>query len=293
VRIVIAFPPGGIVDFAIRAIAPGLSDVLRQPMVLENRGGASGMIASELVAKAPPDGYTFLAHSNASSSAPHTQQAAPAIDMQRDLLPVTQFIDSPNILVVIPSLPVKSVKELVSLATRRKGEITVASAGVGSGTHLSAELFKSLAHVDLIHIAYKGGGPAVSDLLGGHVAMMFSTMPSVMQQIRAGRLRALAVTSAKRFSGTPEYPTMIEAGVPGFEFSGWSGMFAPTGTPREIVNRMSDEASKLLRSPGIREKLLPQGAEPVGSTPEEFAAFYKSEYSRWGKLVRQNGIKGE
>jgi len=292
VRILVAFPPGGISDFASRALAPGLSEALRQPIVIENRGGAAGMIGAEVVAKSAPDGYTLLAHTVSFAVAPHMQTSL-AIDPLRDLLPVTQMIDAPNILVVTPSMPVKSVKDLIALANRRKGELAFASSGFGSGTQLSGELFKSLAKIELIHIAYKGGGPAVADLLGGHVPMMFATLPSVTQHIQAGRLRALAVTGEKRFPGMLEVPTMIEGGVAGFSFSGWSGLFAPAGTPRDIVIRVADEAAKVLRAPGFREKLLLQGAEPVGSSPDEFAAFYRAEYTRWGKLVQQNRIKGE
>ncbi|MBY0439225.1 MAG: tripartite tricarboxylate transporter substrate binding protein, partial [Burkholderiales bacterium] len=220
-------------------------------------------------------------------------QAALAIDPLKDVLPVTQLIDAPNILVVTPALPVRSVKELAELARKRAGEIAFASSGVGSGTHLSGELFKALAKVDLIHISYKGGGPAVTDLLGGHVPMMFSTLPSVMPQVRAGRLRALAVTGAKRFPAAPDIPTMIEAGIPGFTFSGWSGLFAPAGTPRDILLRVAEETGKVLRTPGLREKLLMQGAEPVGSSPDEFTAFFRADHARWGALVKQNGLKAE
>ncbi|MBC7781177.1 MAG: tripartite tricarboxylate transporter substrate binding protein [Proteobacteria bacterium] len=291
-RIVVAFPPGGISDFASRAIGPGLSEALKQPVVIENRGGASGMIGTEIVTKSAPDGYTLLAHTVTFTVFPH-MQPNPPIDPLRDLMPITQIIDAPNILVVTPSIPAKSVKDLVALASKRKGELSFASSGYGSGTHLSGELFKYLAKLEMIHIAYKGGGPAVTDLLGGHVPMMFSTLPSVTSHIQAGRLRALAVTGAKRFPGAPNVPTMMEAGIPGYAFSGWSGLFAPAGTAREIVTRIADETGKVLRSPGFREKLLIQGAEPVGSSPDEFAAFVKSEYTRWGNLVKQSGIKAE
>ncbi len=292
IRIVVAFPPGGISDFATRALSPGLSDALKQPIVVENRGGAAGMIGAEVVAKSPPDGYTLLAHTISFAVSPHMQASVP-IDPLRDLVAITQVIDAPNILVVTPALPAKSVKELVALAQRRKGELTFASSGFGSGTQLSGELFKSLARIELIHVPYKGGGPAVADLLGGHVPMMFATLPSVTPHIQAGRLRALAVTGPRRFAGVPDVPTMAEAGVAGYAFSGWSGMFAPAGTAREIVARIAEDSARVLRAPGFREKLLVQGAEPVGSTPEEFAAFFRAEYARWGRMVRDNNIKGE
>jgi tripartite-type tricarboxylate transporter receptor subunit TctC len=292
VRIVVAFPPGGISDFAARAIAPGLSEALRQPVVIENRGGAAGAIGTEVVVKSPPDGYTLLAHTVTFTVGPH-MTANPPADPLRDLVAVTQIIDAPNILVVTPSMPVKTVKDLVALASKRRGELSFASSGFGSGTHLSGELFKLLAKLDMVHIAYKGGGPAVTDLLGGHVPMMFSTLPSVTSHVASGRLRALAVTGAKRFPGAPEVPTMIESGIAGYSFSGWSGLFAPAGTPREIAVRVADETAKVLRASGFREKLLIQGADAVGSTPDEFAAFVRSEYARWGQLVRQSGIKAQ
>ena len=292
VRIIVAFPPGGISDFAARAIAPGLTEAFRQTVVVENRGGAAGAIGTEVVAKSAPDGHTLLAHTVTFTVGPH-MTANPPSDPLRDVMAVTQVVDAPNILVVTPSMPVRSVKELVALASKRRGELSFASSGYGSGTHLSGELFKQLAKIDMIHIAYKGGGPAVADLLGGHVPTMFSTLPSVTSHVAAGRLRALAVTGAKRFPSVPAVPTMIEAGIAGYSFSGWSGIFAPAGTPREIAMRFADETAKVLRAPGFRDKLLIQGADTVGSTPDEFAAFVRSEYARWGQLVRQSGIKAE
>ena len=292
VRIIVAFPPGGISDFAARAIAPGLTEALRQTVVVENRGGAAGAIGTEVVAKSAPDGHTLLAHTVTFTVGPH-MTASPPADPLRDVMAVTQIIDAPNILVVTPSMPVRSVKELVALAAKRRGELSFASSGYGSGTHLSGELFKLLAKIDMIHIAYKGGGPAVADLLGGHVPTMFSTLPSVTSHVAAGRLRALAVTGARRFPSVPEVQTMIEAGVAGYSFSGWSGIFAPIGTPREIAVRFAEETARVLRAPGFRDKLLIQGADAVGSTPDEFAAFVRSEYARWGQLVRQSGIKAE
>ncbi|MFN7752583.1 MAG: Bug family tripartite tricarboxylate transporter substrate binding protein [Pseudomonadota bacterium] len=292
VRVIVAFPPGGISDFATRALAPGLQEALRQSIVIENRGGASGMVGAEVVAKSAPDGYTLLAHTVSFSVAPHLQSRI-NVDPLRDFAPVTQVIDAPNLLVVTNALPVRSVKELTALAQRRRGELTYASSGQGSGTHLSGELYKVIAGVDIVHVAYKGGGPAVADLLGGHVPMMFSTLPSVLPHVRSGRLRALAVTGDRRFPGLESIPTMAEAGATGYSFSGWAGLFAPAGTPREVVARISEESARVLRAPGIREKLLAQGADPVGSTPEEFAAFFRNELTRWGRLVEQARIKPE
>ena len=292
VRVIVAFPPGGIADFATRALAPGLQEALRQSIVVENRGGASGMVGAEVVAKSPPDGYTLLAHTVSFSVAPHLQ-ARVSVDPLRDFAPVTQIIDAPNLLVVTNALPVRSVKELTALALRRRGELTYASSGQGSGTHLSGELYKVIAGVDIVHVAYKGGGPAVADLLGGHVPMMFATLPSVLPHVRAGRLRALAVTGDRRFPGLESIPTMAESGATGYSFSGWAGLFAPAGTPREVVARIAEEAARVLRAPGIRDKLLAQGGDPVGSSPEEFAVFFRNELTRWGRLVEQARIKPE
>lgn len=292
VRVIVAFPPGGIADFATRALAPGLQEALRQSIVIENRGGASGMVGAEVVAKSAPDGYTLLAHTVSFSVAPHLQTRV-NVDPLRDFAPVTQIIDAPNLLVVTNALPVRSVKELTALAQRRRGELTYASSGQGSGTHLSGELYKVIAGVDIVHVAYKGGGPAVADLLGGHVPMMFSTLPSVLPHVRSGRLRALAVTGDRRFPGLESIPTMAEAGATGYSFSGWAGLFAPAGTPREVVGRIAEESARVLRAPGIRDKLLAQGGDPVGSTPDEFAAFFRNELARWGRLVEQARIKPE
>jgi tripartite-type tricarboxylate transporter receptor subunit TctC len=214
-------------------------------------------------------------------------------DAVRDFAPVTLITDAPNFLVVHPSLPVTSVRELVALARARPGQITYASSGGGTSTHLSGELFKAMARIDIVHVPYKGGGPAVIDLIGGHVLMMFSTLPSVLQQVRAGKLRGLAVTGARRFPAAREFPTMIEAGLPGYEVSGWSGMFAPAGTPKEAVGRIADEIAKILRAPELKERFFVQGAEPVGNTPEEFSAFVRSEIAKWKKVVESSGMRAD
>jgi tripartite-type tricarboxylate transporter receptor subunit TctC len=284
VRIIVAFAPGGIADFAARSFSQRLAETLGQPVVIENRAGAGGITGAEVVARAAPDGYTLLVTSISHTINPSVRKQLP-FDAVRDFTPVTLIMDAPNFLVIHPSLPSKSVKELVALARSRPGQISYASSGTGTSTHLSGELFKALARVDLVHVPYKGGGPAVIDLAGGHVQMMFSTLPSVLGQVRAGKLRGLAVTGARRFPAAQEYPTMIEAGVPGYEVSGWSGLFAPAGLPREVVTRLAGEIGKILRAPDLRERFVTLGAEPVGNSPDEFAAFVRSEIAKWKKVV--------
>ena len=292
VRVIVAFAPGGIADFAARSVSQKLSESLGVPVVVENRPGAGGITGAEIVAKAAPDGYTLLVTSISHTINPSVRKNLP-FDAARDFSPVTLITDAPNVLVVHPSLPVRSVKELVALARARPGQITYASSGGGTSTHLSGELFKSLARIDIVHVPYKGGGPAVIDLTGGHVLMMFSTLPSVLQLVRGGKLRGLAVTGSRRFPAASEFPTMIEAGVPGYEVSGWSGMFAPAGTPKDAIGRLAGEIAKILRTPELKERFFVQGAEPVGNTPEAFAAFVKSETAKWKKVVEFSGMRAD
>jgi tripartite-type tricarboxylate transporter receptor subunit TctC len=292
IRAIVPFSAGSTIDVIGRIVLDPLSAALGQTIVVENRGGAGGITGSEAVAKSPPDGYTLLVTSISHTINPSVRKSLP-FDAVRDFTPVTLITDAPNFLVVHPSLPVKSVKELIALARARPGQITYASSGTGTSTHLSGELFKSLARIDIVHVPYKGGGPAVIDLVGGHVQMMFSTLPSVLQQVRAGKLRGLAVTGARRFPAAQEFPTMIEAGVAGFEVSGWSGMFAPAGAPREVVSRLAAEIGKILRAPELKERFFVQGAEPVGNTPEEFAAFVNSEIAKWKKVVEASGMQAD
>jgi tripartite-type tricarboxylate transporter receptor subunit TctC len=292
IRLIVAFAPGGIADFSARSVSQKLSESLGVPVIVENRPGAGGITGAEVVAKSPPDGYTLLVTSISHTINPSIRKNLP-FDAVRDFAPVTLITDAPNFLVVHPSLPVKSVKGLIALARARPGEITYASSGAGTSTHLSGELFRSLARIDVVHVPYKGGGPAVIELVGGHVQMMFSTLPSVLQQVRSGRLRGLAVTGARRFPAAQEFPTMIEAGVAGFEVSGWSGLFAPAGAPREAVSRLAAEIGRILRAPELKERFFVQGAEPVGNTPEAFAAFVRSEIAKWKKVVEASGMRAE
>lgn len=292
IRMIVAFAPGGIADFAARSVSQRLTTALGVPVVVENRPGAGGITGAEVVARSAPDGYTLLVTSISHTINPSVRKNLP-FDAQRDFTPVTLITDAPNFLVVHPSLPARSVKELVALARSRPGQISYASSGTGTSTHLSGELFKAMTRIDVVHVPYKGGGPAVVDLIGGHVQMMFSTLPSVLQHVRAGKLRGLAVTGGRRFPPAAEFPTMIESGVPGYEVSGWSGLFAPAGTPREAVNRLAGEIAKILHAPDLKERFFIQGAEPVGNAPEVFAAFVGSEIARWKKVVELSGARAD
>jgi tripartite-type tricarboxylate transporter receptor subunit TctC len=292
IRMIVAFAPGGIADFAARSVSQRLTTALGVPVVVENRPGAGGITGAEVVARSAPDGYTLLVTSISHTINPSVRKNLP-FDAMRDFVPVTLITDAPNFLVVHPSLPARSVKELVALARARPGQISYASSGTGTSTHLSGELLKAMARIDVVHVPYKGGGPAVVDLIGGHVQMMFSTLPSVLQHVRAGKLRGLAVTGGRRFPAASEFPTMIESGIPGYEVSGWSGLFAPAGTPREAVNRLATEIAKILRAPDLKERFFVQGAEPVGNAPDVFAAFVASEIARWRKVVDFSGVRAD
>jgi tripartite-type tricarboxylate transporter receptor subunit TctC len=290
IRMIVAFAPGGIADFAARSISQRLAENLGVPVVVENRPGAGGIIGADLVAKAAPDGYTVLVTSISHTINPSVTKNLP-FDTQRDFAAVTLIADAPNILVVHPSVPASSLQELIELARRRPGQLNYASSGTGTSTHLCGELFKAMAGIDLVHVPYKGGGPAVADLLGGQVQLMFATLPTVLEHIRAGKLRGLGVTGGQRFTAAPEFPTIAESGLPGYEVSGWSGMFAPARTPRAAIDRLASETAKILLEPGLKERFLTQGAEPAVKMPDEFAAFVDSELRKWKKVVEFSGTR--
>jgi tripartite-type tricarboxylate transporter receptor subunit TctC len=292
VRVIVPFAPGGFVDFSARIVVPRLAEALGVAVVIENRGGAGGVTGSDAVAKAAPDGYTVLVTSISHTINLSVNKTMP-YDTRRDFTAVTQIADAPNLLVVHPSLPARSVKELIGLARARPGAITYASSGSGTSTHISAELFKALTKTDLVHVPYKGGGPAVVDLMGGHVQTMFSTMPTVVLHVKTGRLRALAVTGDRRFPGTPEIPTVAEAGVPGYEVSGWTGMFLPAATPREAASRLAEETARVLNAPGMNDRFLVQGALPRARALDSFGAFVESEIVKWKKVVDFSGARAE
>jgi tripartite-type tricarboxylate transporter receptor subunit TctC len=262
------------------------------PVVVENRPGAGGVIGADLVAKAPPDGYTVLVTSISHTINPNFVKKLP-FDTRRDFAPVMLIADAPNLLVLHPSVPARSLAELIDYARAHPGALAYASSGIGTSTHLCGELLKQAAKVDLVHVPYKGGGPAVADLLGGQVQMMFATLPTVLEHARAGKLRAIAVTGAQRFAGAREFPTMAEAGLPGYAVSGWSGMFAPARTPRAAIDRLAAETARILRSPAVQERFLTQGAEPAVKMPDEFGAFVDAELDQWKKLVDSAGLRVE
>jgi tripartite-type tricarboxylate transporter receptor subunit TctC len=287
---IVAFAPGGIADFAARSISQRLAENLGVPVVVENRPGAGGVIGADLVAKAAPDGYTVLVTSISHTINPSVTKNLP-FDTQRDFAPVMLIADAPNILVVHPSVPAASLQELIELARRRPGQLNYASSGTGTSTHLCGELLKAMTAIDVVHVPYKGGGPAVAELLGGQVQLMFATMPTVLEHIRAGKLRALGVTGGQRFAGAPEFPTIAQAGLPGYEVSGWSGLFAPAGTPRAAIDRLAAETARILREPTLKERFLAQGAEPAVKLPDEFAAFVDSEVKKWKKVAEFSGMR--
>lgn len=289
VRLIVGFAAGGAVDISARAIALKLSESLGQQVVVDNRPGAAQNLAAELVVRSAPDGHTLL-YANAPIAMPSLFARLP-FDVRKDLAPVSLGGYGPLLLTVHPSLPVKSVRELIALAKARPGELNYASTGTGTAGHLVGELFKGLAQVSYVHIPYKGGGPAVIDLVSGQVQFMFATAASVMQHVRSGRLRALAVTSGKRSPSLPELPTIAETGLRGFEAITWHGVVVPAATPVPIIERINAEFNAVLGLPETRERLSAQGVEPRGGTPAEFASFLRSEIPKWTKVVRDSGAK--
>ncbi len=292
VRIVVPAAPGGTADIIARILGPGLNAALGQPVVIDNRPGAGTVIGTELVAKAAPDGHTLLLPAAAHSINPVLMRKLP-YDTLKDFAPVTLIAEVPNVLVVHPSIPGQTLKEFIAHVRSSGGKVTYASSGVGNATHLAGELFKSLLRVDMTHVPYKSGGPALTDLIGGQVDCYFSVLPSAMPHIRSGKLRALGVTGMTRSSVLPQSPTLNEAGVPGYEVTSWYGFLAPGGTPAPVVQRLQDELAKLAKSPDVQSRLGAQGAEAVASRPAEFDAFIRREITKWGKLVKEANIPSE
>ncbi len=291
-RLVSPSSAGGGSDIIARVIAPRLGERLGQQVIVENRPGAGTVIGSDHVAKAAPDGYTLLLGLSTLATNPALRKSMP-YDAVRDLAPITQVAQSPNVLVVHPSIPVKSVKELIAFVRARPGELTFASAGLGTNPHMTFELFRSMAKLDVVHVPYKGSAPAITDLVGGHVAMMSATALTGIPQIRAGRLRGLAVTSAKRSASAPELPTLAEAGVPGYEATQWYGVLAPANTPAGVVKRLHAELVHVLQLAEVKERFSADGAEPVGDTPEAFGRFIRAEIEKWAQVARDAGIPRE
>ena len=289
-RIVVPFAPGGSTDIVARLIADRLAAAVGQPVVVENRPGAAGNIGAEAVARSAPDGYTLLMATTGVMAINNALYGSIGSDAARDLQPVIFVASITNVLAVPPELPAASVAELIALAKREPGKLTFASSGAGSSTHLSAELFKSMAGVEVLHVPYKGSGQALADLMAGRVSMIFDNMPSALPYIKAGKLRALAVTGTKRSPAMPELPTISEAGLPGYESLSWSGIAVPAGTPKDAVARLNREIGVLLGRPDMRQKLAELGAEAVGGAPEAFDAHVRAERDKWTQLIRSRNI---
>ena len=293
VRIVNPFAAGGGQDVLLRPLAQKLGESLKQPFVVDNKPGANGMIGTELVAKSAPDGYTLLGGTTGALAMNAVVQPRLAYDPLKDFAPISNYADSAFILSVHPSVSAQSVMELVALAKARPGQLTYATFGVGSSSHLIAELFSMSAGIKMVHVPYKGSAPAVADLLAGQVMLMFDSMQSQMPQVRAKRLRALGLAAEKRSPAAPEVPTIAEVGLPGVVGGSWYGLLAPAGTPRDIIARLHAELMRALADPEVRERFTSVGTEVVGNTPEEFAAQIRADIEKWGRVVRAAGIRPE
>jgi tripartite-type tricarboxylate transporter receptor subunit TctC len=292
IRYLVPFPPAGATDITARIIADKIAGPLGQPVVVENRPGAAGNVGSELVAKAAPDGYTLL-QCTVAQSISQTLYAKLNYDLEKDLTPVAMIALVPNVMEVNPSVPAKSVAEFIALAKSKPGKINFASSGSGTSIHMSAEMFMMMTGVKMVHVPYKGSGPALADLLGGQVDVMFDNLTSSIGYIKSGRLRALAVTTSTRYPELPDVPTMQEAGVAGYEATAWFGMLAPKGTPKSVVARINAEVDKALAQADVKEKLAQQGAVASAWTPEQFGTFIHNEIAKWGKVVKASGAKVE
>jgi tripartite-type tricarboxylate transporter receptor subunit TctC len=283
--------PGGGTDIIARMLAEKFSEAFKQSFVVENRPGASNTIAADLTAKAPPDGYTLLMGTVGTHAINASLYAKMPYDHVKDFAPVILVAGVPNVLVVHPSVPANNVQELITYIKANPGKVNFASSGSGTSIHLAGELFKTMAGVSMTHVPYKGSAPAVTDLIGGQVQLMFDNLPSALPQIKAGKLRALAVTSAQRASALPDVPTVAEAGLPGFDATSWFGLLAPAGTPKDVVAKLNAEVAKWLASPEAREKLAAQGAIAAGQSPEDFTRHIAAETAKWQKDVKESGAK--
>jgi tripartite-type tricarboxylate transporter receptor subunit TctC len=290
IRLIVPYAAGGGVDLIARAVAPKLTEKLGQPVVIDNRGGAGGNIGTELAARTEPNGYTLVMGAAALAINVSLYRKLP-FDPVKDFAPISLLAATPNILAVHTVVPSKSVKELIALAKSKPGGLNYASAGNGTTSHLAAELFKTMAGVDIVHIPYKGTSPAVVALLSGEAAIMLAPALTLIPHIRANRVKGLAVTGAKRSPAIPELPTVAESGVPGFEARQWYGALAPAGTPAEIVARLNKEMVAIVQSPEVAGRLQKEGSEPIGSTPDEFARYIKAEIAKWAKVVRASGAQ--
>ena len=293
IHFVVPYPAGGPLDTVARLVGQKVSESVKEPVIVENKPGAGGNIGADFVAKAAPDGYTLLMGAVATHAINPTLYAGIPYDAQKDFIPVTQIASTPNVLVVNPSLPVHSVQEFIDYAKAHPGQLNFGSGSTGSAGHLAGELFKSMAGVEMTHVPYKGAAPAMTDLIGGRLQLMFDNLASSLVQIKAGKVRALAVTTAKRTELAPELPTIAESGLAGFDINTWFGLFVPAGTPPAIVQRLHGEFVKALEAPEVRSKMLALGAEPVGDTPAQFAQYIRSEAAKYAKLVKASGARAD
>ncbi|MGZ5126836.1 MAG: Bug family tripartite tricarboxylate transporter substrate binding protein [Burkholderiales bacterium] len=291
IRFIVPFSAGGGADIVARAVGQKLTETLKQQVIIDNRTGAAGIIGMEAAAKAPPDGYTIvLGQTGPNSINPSLYDKLP-YDALKDFAPITETTRYPYILVVHPSVPARNVKELIALAKSHPNGLTFASAGNGAANHLAAELLKTMAQIRIVHVPYKASAPALIDVLGGHVSMMFDPVITCMPHVRVGKLRALAVTSLARSAIAPELPTIAETGLPGYEAIGWHGVLAPAATPKDIVAKLNAEIVRNLQTPDMRARFAEQGAEPVGNAPEEFARFLKEDLEKWSRVVKTAGVR--
>ena len=293
IRFIVPFPPGGGNDTIARTVGQKLTESFDQQVVIDNRAGAGGIIGAETAARAVPDGYTLFLGGVASHGINPNLNAKLSYDPVRDFAPISLIASAPLVVVVHPSVPVKSIKELIDYAKAKPGELNFASNGTGGSSHLAAEMFRMMTGANIVHVPYKGLSPALTDLLSGQVQLMFSSTVAIMPQVRAGRLRPLAMTGAKRSPAMPDIPTVAESGVAGFETASWYGVLAPAGTPAAIVDRLSREIVKITRMSDVRERMASEGAEPVGNSPEEFGAHIRRELARWARVIKQARLRPE
>jgi tripartite-type tricarboxylate transporter receptor subunit TctC len=293
IRIVVPFPAGGVADVYARIIGARMSEAWSQPVVIENRAGAGGNIAAEQVAKSAPDGYTLVMGSVGTHAVNVSLFARLPYDPVADFAPIALVAETDALLVVHPSVPARTVPELIALARARPGALSYASAGPGTASHLAGELFKSMAKIDMLHIPYKGNSPAISDLLAGQTALLFATMPTVLPHAKAGKLRALATCGTVRAAATAELPTVAEAALPGFDVTNWIGLFAPAGTPADIVRRLNAEVLRTMQSPDTQSRLAGEGARFVPTTPQQFGAYVKAEIAKWAPVVKASGARAD
>jgi tripartite-type tricarboxylate transporter receptor subunit TctC len=293
ITIVVPFAAGGTTDILARVVGQALGTELGQPVVVDNRAGAGGNIGAQFAAKAPADGYTLFMGTVGTHAINQSLYKKLPFDPIKDFAPLTRVAMVPNLLVANPGKPYKNVKELIAYAKANPGKVNFGSSGSGSSIHLSGELFNSLAKVQMVHVPYKGSAPAVTDLLGGQIDVMFDNMPSAIQHVRAGKLRPLAVTTAKRSPELPDVPTVAEAGVPGYEATSWFGMFAPAGTPAPVVTKLNLALAKVLSDADVKKKLAEQGAEPYAEKPEQFAEFIRKETAKWSQVVKASGASAD